>query len=156
MKLSTLKEHLGSVRAVNLVLPDGSFVQRHFHITEVGLVTKHFMDCGGTVRMEKAVNFQVWVAGDHEHRLAPDKLLRIIAQSAKLWGTEDPEVEVEYQSATIGKYALGFENENFLLLPKQTNCLAQDHCGIPQEKRTGSLSENIASQPCCTPGGGCC
>jgi hypothetical protein len=41
---------------------------------------------------------------------------------------------VEYQAETIGKYDLGF-NGKILLLNKQTACLAEDACGIPQEKQ---------------------
>jgi len=29
-------------------LPEGTYLPAHFHMTEVGLVTKHFVDCGGT------------------------------------------------------------------------------------------------------------
>ncbi|MDO8991660.1 MAG: DUF6428 family protein, partial [Daejeonella sp.] len=88
---------------------------------------------------------------DFDHRLKPQKLLNIIALSEKVLGMEDLEIEVEYQNETIGKYELGFKNDNFVLLSKQTNCLAQDKCGIPAEQ----LKEN-AKTACCTPGGGCC
>ncbi len=59
MKLSTLKEHLASLSAINFKLPDGTFLPSHFHVTEVGLVSKHFIDCGGTERKEKVANFQL-------------------------------------------------------------------------------------------------
>ncbi|MBK8659746.1 MAG: hypothetical protein IPN22_12965 [Bacteroidetes bacterium] len=153
MKLSTFKQHLNRVNAVNFVQPNGHFVPRHFHITEAGLVTKHFIDCGGTVRQEKAINFQVWVANDTDHRLAPQKLLNIISLSEKLFGNEDLEIEVEYQSDTIGKYGLDFQGENFLLTAKQTDCLAKDNCGIPQDLQVSALE---TTNSCCTPGGGCC
>ena len=32
--------------ALHLMLPDGSFVPAHFHVTEVGRVQKDFIDCG--------------------------------------------------------------------------------------------------------------
>ena len=50
MKLSELKNKLSTVSNLTFVQPNGVFVPRHFHITEIGLVTKHFIDCGGTVR----------------------------------------------------------------------------------------------------------
>lgn len=153
MKLSTFKQHLNQVAAINFVQPNGTFVPRHFHITEAGLITKNFIDCGGTVRTEKVISFQLWVAGDTDHRLAPQKLLGIIALSQKLFGNEDLDIEVEYQSDTIGKYGLDFQGENFLLTAKQTDCLAKDNCGIPQELKFAPLQ---TSQGCCTPGGGCC
>ncbi len=63
---------------------------------------------------------------------------------------EDLEIEVEYQGATIEKYGLDFNGKNFLLVSKQTDCLAQDNCGILAVK----LQTEKTS--CCTPGGGCC
>jgi len=35
------------------MLENGTMVPEHFHVTEVGVVTKHFIDCGGTVRNER-------------------------------------------------------------------------------------------------------
>ena len=61
MKLSTFKQHLDNLKAVNFVQTNGTFVPRHFHVTEAGLITKNFIDCGGTAREEKVINFQVWV-----------------------------------------------------------------------------------------------
>jgi Family of unknown function (DUF6428) len=152
MKLSEVKEHLLAADVVNFELQDGTLVPEHFHVTEVGVITKHFIDCGGTVRTEKMANFQLWDANDFDHRLKPQKLLNIIALSEKALGMEDLEIEVEYQEGTIGKYDLGLNGDNFVLLTKQTNCLAADKCGIPPNK----LKVNLADAPVCTPGGGCC
>ena len=155
MKLSQVKNILKSVETVNFTLPDGTSVPEHFHVTEVGLITKNFIDCGGTVRKETVVNFQLWDANDFEHRLKPQKLLNIIELSEKVLGIEDFEIEVEYQDTTIGKYDLEFNGENFELVNKQTACLAQDQCGIPSKKQeqTGSGKNN---EPCCSPDGNCC
>jgi len=153
MKLSTFKQHLDNINSVNFVQPNGTFIPKHFHVTEAGLITKNFIDCGGTVRVEKVISFQVWFSNDTDHRLEPKKLLGIIALSEKLFGNEDLDIEVEYQSDTIGKYGLDFQGENFLLTAKQTDCLAKDNCGIPQELKYNELE---TSQACCTPGGGCC
>lgn len=158
MKLSEIKNYLAKLEAVNFMLPDGSFVPEYFHVTEVGLVTKKFIDCGGTVRNETVVNFQLWNADDYEHRLKPGKLLKIIALSEEVLGIGDHKIEVEYQDRTIGKYDLGFDGQNFLLVPKTTDCLAMDQCGVPQEKQKVSLSELVPNNNSnsCTPGGGCC
>jgi hypothetical protein len=156
MKLSELKTHLTGAESLNFRLPDGSFVPEHFHVTEVGVVDKHFIDCGGTERREKVANFQLWNANDTEHRLKPQKLMHIIALSEKVLGMEDLEIEVEYQSQTIGKYDLGFDGADFLLLAKQTDCLAKDNCGVPADKQKISLSElGRKTQSCCEPGK-CC
>jgi hypothetical protein len=122
MKLSEIKKHLNTVDSVNFILPDGSRVPEHFHVTEVGMITKHFMDCGDNVRTEKTANFQLWEANDFDHRLKPQKLQKIIALSESVLGLSDLEIEVEYQGDTIGKYDLGYNGKDFVLLSKQTNC----------------------------------
>lgn len=157
MKLSEIKTILETAEAVNFQLPNGNFVPEHFHVTEVGLITKNFIDCGGTVRKETVVNFQLWDANDFEHRLKPKKLIHIIELSEKVLGIEDFEIEVEYQDTTIGKYDLDFNGKDFLLLNKQTACLAQEHCGIPAEKTKLNLTQlNTNNTNSCTPGGSCC
>ena len=156
MKLSEIKNTLKTAEAVNFELPNGGFVPESFHVTEVGMITKNFIDCGGTVRSEKVANFQLWNANDYDHRLKPEKLLKIIALSEKTLGIEDLEIEVEYQSDTIGKYSLGFNGKNFVLLAKQTACLASDACGITPQKIKINLADLAPQSTCCTPGGGCC
>jgi len=156
MKLSEVKKSLENLQEVRFVLPNGSFVPVHFHVTEVGIITKNFIDCGGVVREEKVINFQLWEANDFDHRLAPQKLRNIIELSEKVLNLQDAEVEVEYQQETIGKFNLGFDGVNFLLEVTQTNCLAQDKCGIPVEKLKVNLSELNKPVTTCTPGGGCC
>ncbi len=153
MKLSQVKKLLTTVEGVSFELPDGTVVPEHFHVTEVGVVTKHFIDCGGTVRTEKKANFQLWDANDYEHRLKPQKLANIISLSERILGMEDLEIEVEYQGDTIGKYDLDFNGENFVLTAKQTACLANDKCGVPADKMKVAQTQAAAS---CTPGGGCC
>ena len=157
MKLSDFKKQLSTITDIKFVLQNGTVVPKHFHVTEVGQVNKSFIDCGGTVRNEKVVNFQLWEANDFDHRLAPQKLNEIIALSEKILGIEDAEIEVEYQSETIGKYGVEFNGKDFVLTTTQTNCLAQDKCGIPPEKLKVSLSDlQNTNQSCCTPGGKCC
>lgn len=154
MKLSEIKEILPTLENVEFQLEDGTFVPEHFHVTEVGEITKKFIDCGGVIRNEKVVNFQLWNADDYEHRLKPGKLLNIIRLSENKLGIEDSEIEVEYQSVTIGKYDLEFNGKHFILKNKKTACLAQDACGIPSEKPKVKLSEIQSSS--CTPNSGCC
>lgn len=157
MKLSQVKLILPTLNELKFKLEDGTIVPAHFHITEVGMVSKLFIDCGGTIRTEKRVNFQLWSANDVDHQLMPNKLLQIIELSEQKLGIEDQEIEVEYQSATIGKYALAFDGSFFLLQNTQTACLAEDQCGIPPQKQKINLAE-ITSTPaaCCTPGSNCC
>lgn len=157
MKLSEIKNHLTTVDAVKFKLPTGAYVPEHFHVTEVGLITKHFIDCGGVERLEKVVNFQLWEANDFEHRLQPQKLAKIIALSEEKLGIGNLEIEVEYQSETISKYGLYFNGKDFVLVPKHTACLASDACGIPPAKQKVHLNElQTATQNSCAPGSGCC
>ena len=158
MKLSEFKNNLEQVENFTIQLPNGTMVPAHFHITEMGLLTKNFIDCGNTIHEEKAITFQVWFAGDLEHRLAPSKVFKIIEASKKLIGDNDFELEVEYQdSMTIGKFGLDFADGKFLLTPKETTCLANDHCGIPADKMKAVIGEWKPKEvSCCTPDSGCC
>lgn len=157
MKLSEIKNKLQTLQTIAFQLPNGDLVPSHFHVTEVGKVSKHFIDCGGTVRKEEVVNFQLWEANDYDHRLHPEKLLTIIELSEKIIGIEDLEIEVEYQMQdTIGKFNLDFDGKNFILTSKLTNCLAQDKCGIPPEKLKVNIGEWKAKENSCAPGSGCC
>ncbi|QNE42088.1 MULTISPECIES: DUF6428 family protein [Hymenobacter] len=154
MKISEIKQALAEVEAVNFRLPTGEYLPAHFHVTEVGLVSKHFIDCGGVERQEQVANFQLWEAGDYDHRLAPQKFLHILNLSEKILGTEDLGIEVEYQQATIGKFGLTFDGTDFVLTAKQTACLAQDACGIPAAQQI--VLPQVQTAGGCTPGGGCC
>jgi hypothetical protein len=155
MNIEQIKNQLKSVDEVNFELQNGTMVPAHFHITEIGVVTKHFIDCGGTIRTEKVANFQLWNANDIDHRLKPEKLLSIIELSEEKLGMPNLEIEVEHQAETIGKYDLDFNGKNFVLVSKHTACLAEDSCGIPKEKLRVNLS-TLATGNTCTPGGGCC
>lgn len=158
MKLSEIKKHLSELTTIAFQLPNGDLVPNHFHMTEVGKVTKHFIDCGGTVRTEEVVNFQLWEANDYDHRLHPEKLVQIIELSEKKLGLPEADIEVEYQmKETIGKFNLDFDGSNFLLTSKLTDCLAKDNCGIPTEKLKVKIGEwKVKETACCTPDSGCC
>ena len=158
MKLSEIKTQLKNLTQITFQLPNGELVPSHSHVTEVGKVTKHFIDCGGVVRNEEVANFQLWEANDYDHRLHPVKLVNIIELSEEKLQIPDLEIEVEYQmKETIGKFGLEFDGTNFQLKSKLTDCLAKDNCGIPAEKLKTKIGEwkpkNASS---CTPDSGCC
>ena len=148
MTLLELKAQLQQQTTLAFELPDGSLVPAHFHVTEVGKVTKNFIDCGGVIRKEEVVNLQLWEANDYDHRLHPEKLIDILTLSEKAFNLKDLEIEVEYQGSTIQKFGLALKGNNFLLTAKQTACLAEDACGVPATSETASS--------CCTPESGCC
>ena len=146
MKLSELKTYLSGLETLVFVQADGALVPAHFHITEVGKIHKHYIDCGGTVRDETRIGFQLWVADDVAHRLKPAKLLGIIGLSERKLDLPDAPIEVEYQHGTIGKYRLVFATGKFHLVNTLTACLAPDQCGIAQTKpriRAGGSSCNL-------------
>lgn len=151
MKLSEFRNQLNAITALTFIKPDGENVPAHFHITEVGEIQKRFIDCGGTIRTENAITMQLWESIDVWHRLSPEKLAKIIDLSKEKLSIGDFEVEIEYQSDTIGRYSLDFEDGVFRMKPKNTTCLASDQCGIPSVEQ---VKEKVKS--CCTPGGGCC
>lgn len=155
MKLSQVKSELQNLNELVFKLPNGETIPQHFHVTEVGKITKNFIDCGGTVRQEEVVNFQLWTANDYDHRLEAQKLLNIIQKSEEVLGIGDQEIEVEYQSGTIGKFGLEFKDNQFHLSNKVTDCLAKENCGVPNLKPKVILSK-LQEASCCGPESNCC
>lgn len=135
--------------ALHLMMPDGSFVPAHYHVTEVGRVHKDFIDCGGTTRSTTTCVLQVWVADDTDHRLDTTKLAMIVRLAAPLLKATDLPVEVEYENGVVSQFpvAAAEVTPSGVLLhlgTKHTACLAQDRCGV-----------GAADAACCaTPG--CC
>lgn len=137
---------------------DFAFVGRdslaaHFHVTEVGRVTKEFVDCGGVRRSEARCVLQTLVAGDVDHRLNSTKFAKIVGLADQLDLPDDAPVEVEHQERSVSTDALiAVERDGdtltLRLAPKQTACLAEDACGI------GGLPTLSVVDNCC--GGGSC
>ncbi len=113
MTLHQLKTELKQLKKLAFELPDGSLVPNHFHITEVGKVTKNFIDCGGVIRKEEVVSLQLWEADDYDHRLHPEKMLQIIEIGEKAFNLKDVDIEVEYQGNTIQKFGLDLKANHF-------------------------------------------
>lgn len=157
MTLSEFVNQLKVSQTLVFIEPNGNIVPSHFHITEVGLTTKHFIDCGGTERKEHTISFQLWIADDIDHRLSSEKLIGIIEKASSILGNQDHEVEIEYQGDTICRYGVQTMNNVFMMIPKQTDCLAKDSCGIPVVKKKVKLSElQSTNQQSCNPASGCC
>lgn len=157
MKLSQFKNQLANLEQLDFVLQNGQKVPSHFHITEVGMTTKQFTDCGNTFRISKTATFQLWTSVDFYHRLEPKKVLAIISSTENMFAGEDLDIEIEYQQETIGKFGLDFTDNQFVLTNTKTDCLAKDNCGIPVDKikvKLNELQEKVVS--CCTPESGCC
>jgi hypothetical protein len=122
---------------------DAGFIPAHFHLTEVGLVTKKFVDCGGNMRESATCVLQVWVANDTHHRLNAKKFLNILRHAVGFVPLDTPLV-MEYQhSKTIELYSLAFAHVtdsvyftppgrgvHISAKPIETACLAPDKCGV--------------------------
>jgi len=153
LSVKDLKKALHQADSLNFYLPGGDEVPAHFHITEAGLASKHFIDCGGTIRKTSALSMQIWTAEDYDHRLDPSTLLKIINKAEPLFKDENLPVEIEYQAGTIGRYNLMFDGADFHLIPTQTDCLAKGQCGLGQEPQS-PVAYQTATE--CVPGSGCC
>lgn len=150
MKTSELQSILDAHRDHQLVvmLPDGGRVPAHAHITEVGRIDRHFIDCGGTSRRNSFCCLQVWVADDVDHRLTAGKLADIVGRAAAI-GVSDLDVEIEYEDGFISQFPVLQARVDgstvvISLGTKHTDCLAKESC--------------LPAQPggdCCA-GSGCC
>jgi hypothetical protein len=137
MNISELKTVLAAAgdSRVEVILPDGSIVPAHYHVTEVGVVSKDFFDCGGTRRRDEYCALQLWVASDIEHGLTASKIASIIRHTEPVIAERELPVMVEYQRDSIARYAIGSANRvlgklAITLTPVFTDCLAPDRCGI--------------------------
>jgi hypothetical protein len=135
MKLVELQAMLAAYPAAELrfQLPNGDAIPAHAHVTEVARLDKRFIDCGGTLRMDRCCRLQTWVAHDLDHRLHADKLLKILHKAAPVLETDDLEVDIEYQAGFISQFPLAeirFEQGRllFVLTERHTACLAEDKC----------------------------
>jgi hypothetical protein len=156
MKISQFKSALQRAKPeANPVFlqTSGISVAAHYHITEIGLILKNYVDCGGVVRQERKATMQIWLANDTDHRLSAAKLIDIIEKSEQLFGLKDEELEVEFQGQTIETYGLAVQDFGFQFTAKKTTCLATDHCGISNEQLPLEMQKKNTA---CTPNSGCC
>lgn len=147
MNYQQLRESLQQAGATGLAieLPSGSSLPAHFHITEVGKVTKDFIDCGGVHRLDQTCVLQTLVASDVDHRLTAAKLLKILEHSGPLGLADELAVDVEIQGQTVELYRLQAAETRAATLvlklqSKQTACLAPDLCGIELVSLGGRLA----------------
>ena len=142
MTLHEFQANLNQVTEVHFQLFNGLQLPKHVHITELGWLSKNYIDCGAKSRTENRITFQLWYANDVDHQLTPQKIQSIIAASMPLLPSTDLELEVEYQlESTIGKFGLEFTAGVFVLTPTFTTCLAQDHCGISPEQMPAQIQQ---------------
>lgn len=138
MQLSKLKKSLSenASRNVRFILPTGSKIPPHAHVTEVARIDKKFIDCGGTQRTETLCRLQTWFQDDTDHRLTAGKLLAILEKSASFLETDKLEVDVEHEAPFVSQFPIEkveVDDDVFLvhLGIKHTACLAEDRCLPP-------------------------
>lgn len=161
--LSLLDAH--PQQALRIVLPDGHAVAPHFHVTEVGHVRKHYIDCGGTRRSVESCVLQTWVFIDVQHRLHTDKLSQIMRLAGDVLPSFSLPVEIEHDAGVISQYPVqsGSSDGHTLTLytgSKHTACQAMDLCCAPDAAAVTGLpvvqASTTGSAGCCPPGSGCC
>jgi hypothetical protein len=153
MKTSELKAAISAhpEKTVRFVLPTGTKLPIHAHVTEVARVEKKFVDCGGTLRADATCRLQTWVADDTDHRLDGQKLSKIFQFGEKVLAGEDLELEVECEAPFIAHFpVVSVSTEGgfllFNLATKHTACLAEDQCCPPPAKR-GAVSSLFKPLP---------
>jgi hypothetical protein len=137
MTLAEFREALAGANddIVTFCFPDGSYVPRHCHLTELGVVRRTSIDCGGVTHNRIHIVFQVWYATDVDHLLTARKMLSILDRSAGLLSTAELPIEVEYGQTAAASYrmlaASRYDGEVRVMLEgRPTECLAPDKCGI--------------------------
>ena len=152
---SLLEAH--SEKPFHLVLPGENVVPVSFHITEVGHVTKKFIDCGGKLHTAQSCQLQAWLGDDTDHRLYAGKMagvLNLARAKGVLPEGEDLDVEIEYEDTAISQYTVaGYAiTDSAVVLSlgaKHTDCLAKEYC-LP------SLPMAVGEAAGCGCGPGCC
>lgn len=153
MKLHQFKQQLAQHfdKNIRFVLPTGSKIPPHAHVTEVARIDKQYIDCGGTFRNDSFCRLQVWFQDDTDHRLTAGKLLTILGKSESFLKTEDIEVDLEYEAPFISQFPVtNIEVQSSELVLnlglKHTACLAEDKC-LPPRSILKPLASLQSSNP---------
>ena len=88
------------------VLPDGDYIPAHAHVTEVGHVVRHFIDCGGLTGKEEKALLQTHVGNDTDHRLRSDRFAKILELGSRVIPSADLDVDVEYDCCVVAQYPI--------------------------------------------------
>jgi hypothetical protein len=148
MKLSDLKIVLRQYPHAypRFVLPDGQRIPAHAHVTEVGHVSKTFIDCGGVTGKRETVVVQTHVMEDTDHRLDAGRFAKILDLGDRVVPSDRLDVEVEYDCCIVSRYpvaktVVAGEHLDLILENQRTNCLAR---------------ERRESEATCCAGANCC
>ena len=133
------------------LLPDGTWIRAHAHLTEVGYVVKDFIDCGGMIGKEEKVLQQTHVGDDTEHRLTSARFSKILELGKRVLPTADLNVEVEYDCCVVGHYPIGAVRKNGEYLEVRlergrTQCRARER---REAKLADTCCATSAAAACC-------
>jgi Family of unknown function (DUF6428) len=136
-------------RFPRFVLPDGDYIPAHAHVTEVGLVVRNFIDCGGLVGKEEKIVLQTHVGNDTDHRLRSDRFAKILQLGSRVIPRADLDVDVEYDCCVVAQYPIAEarpdgQHLNLILRRGRTQCRAR-------ERR-----ESETAAGCCAASAACC
>jgi hypothetical protein len=112
------------------ILPSGDYIPGHAHVTEVGHVVRHFIDCGGLTGKEEKALLQTHVGKDTHHRLRSDRFAKILELGNRVIPSADLDVDVEYDCCVVAQYPIAEarpdgEHLNLILRRGRTQCRAQ-------------------------------
>jgi hypothetical protein len=128
------------------VLPSGDFIPPHAHVTEVGHVTKKFIDCGGVTGQNETVLLQTHVGQDTDHRLRSDRFAKILQLGERVLPHDQYDCCVVAQYP-ISEVRIAGDNLEVVLGKRRTKCLAQE--------RRKEASE-ASADACCETASACC
>jgi uncharacterized protein DUF6428 len=136
-------------RFPRFVLPDGDYIGAHAHVTEVGLVVRNFIDCGGLVGKEEKIVLQTHVGNDTDHQLRSDRFAKILQLGSRVIPRADLDVDVEYDCCVVAQYPIAEarpdgQHLNLILRRGRTQCRAR-------ERR-----ESETAAGCCAASAACC
>jgi len=150
MKLHEFKALLEANRdkTFGLQLPGEKTVPQAFHITEVGFVSKTFIDCGGRVHTVQTCQLQAWIGPDVDHRIEASKMADILDKARRIVPDDDLDLEIEYEDEILSQYqvrdaTVSDDAVTLQLTTKHTDCLAPELCVPP------------SGDSCCAPGSSC-
>jgi hypothetical protein len=128
------------------ILPNGEHIPAHAHVTEVGHVSKTFIDCGGVTGKTDIAVLQTHVMEDTDHRLTSEHFAKILDLGDRVLPNDQLDVEVEYDCCVVGQYPIaaakpGGEHLDLILKNKRTQCL--------ERERREAESSCCAGASCC-------
>jgi hypothetical protein len=131
------------------ILPSADYIPAHAHVTEVGHVVRHFIDCGGLTGKEEKVVLQTHVGNDTDHRLRSDRFAKILELGNRVIPSADLDIDVEYDCCVVAQYPIAEvapdgEHLSLILRRGRTQCRAQER----RPSETAAL--------CCATSATCC